>query len=151
MERAKIRAYIHLSIWCRKSKWVKWSVGLKWQWKSQAATTDEFSTLMDSTNHHLWIRIDGLYDLFSLSNKEKATYIKYVAHTHTIRVRYFLPHEMSVSAAQVLIFRNFQLLLLLLPFIRGHQADVFKHPHRTFGSVLRRMPFLMQLTDSRET
>ena len=30
-------------------------------------------------------------------------------------------------------------------------ADVFKHPHRTFGSVLRRMPFLMQPTDSRET
>ena len=30
-------------------------------------------------------------------------------------------------------------------------ADVFKHPHRTFGSVLRRMPFLTQPTDSRET
>ena len=30
-------------------------------------------------------------------------------------------------------------------------ADVFKHLHRRFGSVLRRMPFLMQPTDSRET
>ena len=29
-------------------------------------------------------------------------------------------------------------------------ADVFKHPHTRFGSVLRRMPFLTQPTDSRE-
>ena len=28
-------------------------------------------------------------------------------------------------------------------------ATVFKHPHRRFGSVLRRMPFLTQPTDSR--
>ena len=30
-------------------------------------------------------------------------------------------------------------------------ADVFKHPHTIFGSVLRRMPFLTQPTDSRKT
>ena len=30
-------------------------------------------------------------------------------------------------------------------------ADVFKHTHRRFGSVLRRMPFLTQPIDSRET
>ena len=30
-------------------------------------------------------------------------------------------------------------------------VDVFKHPHTRFGSVLRRMPFLMQPTDSRAT
>ena len=29
-------------------------------------------------------------------------------------------------------------------------ADVFKHPHRRFGSVLRRMPFFTQPTDGRE-
>ena len=30
-------------------------------------------------------------------------------------------------------------------------ADVFRHLHGRFGSVLRRMPFLTQPTDSRET
>ena len=44
--------------------------------------------------------------------------------------------------AHILIFFFF---FRLLPFIRGrHSGFFFKHPHRRFGSVLRRMPFLTQ-------
>ena len=44
------------------------------------------------------------------------------------------------------------IFFLAAPIYQGSpQRMFFKHPHRTFGSVLCRMPFLTQPTDSRET
>ena len=55
------------------------------------------------------------------------------------------------------IIFNFQkhklqfLLLSAAPIQGSPQRMFFKHPHRTFGNVLRRMHFLTQPTDGRET
>ena len=72
-------------------------------------------------------------------------------YTSTFSISPFLKkiilyHLIVIRTTIIIIFFFFW----LLPF-RVATADIFKHLHRRFGSVLRRMPFLMQPTDSRET